>query len=144
MDQTREKNLVNSELEAIQNESAKLNLALAQNSLIMRHLSDPNTRRIRLEGTEKYPEQSAQVYWNSENSQTYIVMEDLAPAPEGLTYQLWAIVDGVPLDMGIYDEKRKFLEDADIFEADAFAITLETEGGNEVPNLDQLVVIGNV
>lgn len=144
LDQARKNDLVNTELEDKREEAARYQVALERDSVVMQHLADPNTRMINLAGTEKYADQQARVFWNAETRQTYVVMDDLTPAPAGLTYQLWAIVNGVPLDLGVYDRGSRLLEPNLFEKADAFAITLETAGGNETPNLDELVVIGDV
>lgn len=144
LDQSRQTELVNTRLEDKREEASRYQTSLERDSVDMRHLTNPNNRMIGHAGTEKYSNQQARVYWNAETRQTYVVMDDLAPAPEGLTYQFWAIVDGEPLDLAIYEGGRKMLEPAGFEKADAFAITRETEGGNEVPNLEELVIIGNV
>ena len=115
-----------------------------QDSVLMAHLTSPQTQLIRLEGTENFQDQKASVFWNSNTRETYVVMEDLSPAPKGLNYQLWAIVDGQPVDMGVYDSESQMIDNLNFDLVDAFAITLEKEGGSPTPNLDQLVVIGNV
>ncbi len=115
-----------------------------EDSVLMAHLTNAETVLIKLAGTPGYKDEKASVFWNKETKETFVVLDDLTPAPEGLNYQLWAIVDGKPLDMGVYDSDRFMIDQIAINSADAFAITLEKEGGSETPNLDQLVVIGNV
>ena len=142
--QSKENEEIRKELQNAQDVAGSSNLALARDSVILRHLASPATRLIEMNGTDKYADQKARVFWNAETSKTYVVLEDLSPAPLGFTYQLWAIVDGQPLDLGVYDPENRFLDKLDLPQAEAFAITLETEGGNPTPNLEQLVVMGNV
>ncbi len=106
------------------------------------------TKTIELGGTDNNPEASVRVYWNNSKSKVALKINNL-PAPEtGKQYQLWAIVDGVPTDMGVFDYDQvaanPALMDFSEQQPQAFAITLETEGGNPTPNLDALMVIGNV
>jgi anti-sigma-K factor RskA len=64
-----------------------------------------------------------------------------------LDYQLWAIVDGKPVDAGIlkttdvYALPQKMIS---FSSAQAFAITIENKGGSEVPTLDKMVALGGV
>lgn len=130
--------------EEIRERTAALQAEVSNDSVILAHLSNPETRLISLDASDKYEGEKALVFWNQSTRQTYVVMEDLSPAPEGLSYQLWAIVDGVPLDLGVHDPGRVLLAEVDFDAPQAFAITLETGGGNPQPNLEELVVIGNV
>ena len=69
------------------------------------------------------------------------------PAPsEEQQYQLWAIVDGQPVDAGVFDiEKGNILQQLKtISNAQAFAVTLEKKGGSPTPTLAALFLIGNV
>ena len=67
-------------------------------------------------------------------------------APEGKEYQLWAIVDGKPVDLGMYDENnsQKLQAMKTISKPQAFAITLENKGGSPTPTMEQMYVLGNV
>ncbi len=58
--------------------------------------------------------------------------------------QLWAIVEGKPVDAGMIDACSGLCKMKNISNASAFAITLEKRGGSPTPNLEQLQVIGNV
>ncbi|MFK8046438.1 MAG: anti-sigma factor [Crocinitomicaceae bacterium] len=102
------------------------------------------TKLIALAGTEVSPNSKVRVFWNRGQSEI-IVIQDFLPAPNEKQYQLWAISEGKPIDLGVLDknglttEKRKIAID----DVDAFAVTLEIEGGAESPDLSQLYVIGN-
>ncbi|WP_306642222.1 anti-sigma factor [Sanyastnella coralliicola] len=115
---------------------------------IKSNLIDSFTKTVLLAGTANSPESSVNIYWNRRNAEVMMKVEQL-PMPEtDKQYQLWAIVDGEPQDMGVFDidlnSNDILLIPVAIAEAQAFAITLETKGGNPVPNLDALYVIGNV
>lgn len=112
-------------------------------------LSQPETKKVKLNstgGTADVAITDAMVYWNSNNHQTYINVDKLPPPPTGKQYQLWAIVDGKPVDAGVLSlaainglQKMK-----DITNAQAFAITIENEGGSSVPTLTAMCLAGNV
>ncbi len=103
-----------------------------------------HSKNIQLKGTGQHPEMLANVIWD----QAYIVhlsVENLPKAPEGKQYQLWAIVDGKPVSVGMYnDSDGKMQEMKVIKSAQAFAITLEKEGGSETPTMEEMYVMGAV
>jgi anti-sigma-K factor RskA len=104
-------------------------------------------KQIILTGTPKHADATAIVYWNTENKNVYITASNLPAPPETHDYQLWAIVDGKPTDMGVirFNEAASMIIAAgNVSTAQAFAITLETKGGNPSPNLDQLYVIAQI
>ncbi len=60
-------------------------------------------------------------------------------------YQLWAIVDGKPVDAGVFDSTTAgLLKMKALAGAAAFAVTIEPRGGKATPSLETLQVIGNV
>jgi len=122
----------------------------AQNDQLTRSLdvlSSQNTVPVRMEGTDNAPNALATVYFNPSDQVALLSAGSLPTAPDDMTYQLWALIDGNPVDMGIFeiDPASGDLISVPFIEgAQAFAVTLETAGGNPTPNLDQLFVIGNV
>lgn len=108
-------------------------------------LQDPAFKTITLAGVEQHPKLKAHVFWNTSTTDVYLSLENLPPAPEGMQYQLWAIVDGKPVDAGVFplDHNDRITNMNQIPKAQAFAITLETKGGSPTPNLSQLYVMGN-
>lgn len=101
---------------------------------------------IAMNGTDNAPDALTKVYWNEEKQTAYLDIVNLPTPPADKQYQLWAIVEGTPVDMGVFDiDPTDTLVPAPFIENPAaFAITLETLGGNPTPNLDELVVIGNI
>lgn len=86
------------------------------------------------------------VYWNPQAQQSYLNVLSLPQAPANRVYQLWAIVDGTPTDMGVIEvqaDSSDLIEIPFIPDPDAFAITLETSR-QPTPDLTALVVIGEV
>lgn len=109
-------------------------------------LQRPSVKAISLAGVEAHPDLKAVVLWDTKSENVYLTAEKLPQAPEGKQYQLWAIVDGQPVDAGILplaseDSMHKM---HNIPQAQAFAITLEKEGGSPTPTLTDLFVIGNI
>ena len=61
-------------------------------------------------------------------------------------YQLWAIVDGHPVDAGVFnvDIDLTFIKLKTISKAESFVITLEKKGGSTTPTLNEMYVFGKV
>jgi anti-sigma-K factor RskA len=72
---------------------------------------------------------------------------DMPKNDEAHQYQLWALVDGKPVDLGVFDSTDKTIGLKDmksIGNAQTFAVTLEPRGGSVSPTLEKLMVIGNI
>lgn len=104
-----------------------------------------NSQKIDLKGVENHPGMLASVYWDS-SKDVYLNINNLPQAPQGKQYQLWAIVDGKPVDAGMYDQERpdKIQKMKTIENAQAFAITLENEGGSATPTMEEMYVMGEI
>lgn len=113
----------------------------------IRILQEPDNQVIKLNpGGEKYPDVLASVFFNKATQKSYLRPNALPQIPSDRVLQLWAIVDGKPTDMGLVEVSTNsddLIEIPFIENATAFAITVETER-KAAPNLDELVVIGNV
>jgi len=112
-------------------------------------LKNPAYRPISLEGTGNAPNNTeAIVYYNPNAKNNYFDFGNLPATPTDRDYQLWAIIGGVPTDMGVLSSADLAAGFVSVIKIDktpqAFAITLEPRDGNPAPNLDELFVIGNV
>jgi anti-sigma-K factor RskA len=103
---------------------------------------DEDVRKIALTSVPGKPAALAQVFWNPKTSEVYIEDVSLPPAPAGKQYQLWAIVDGKPVDAGMLSKAANEVQKMKTFAAaDAFAITLEKEGGSTTPTMEEMYVM---
>lgn len=133
------------ELAAITAQQKEQDLKIAATESRLAMLSQPEMKVVRLKGAEQHAAAHAVVYWNETTKQVYLDAAAMPKAPDGKQYQLWAMVDGKPVDAGLYtagQDINKVL--STIPKAEAFAITLENAGGSPVPTLSQLYVIGTV
>lgn len=104
-----------------------------------------NLSKVPMGGTEKYPNHVANLYVNIESGDAYLDIHALPQLDVDKSYQLWAIVDGKPKDMGIYALTTTSYVPVLVPyepEAQAFAITIEPAGGSESPTLEEMVVVG--
>ena len=106
----------------------------------------PSVETITLHGIEKYPEAKAVLFWDTKTSDVFLSVSNLPLVPSGKQYQLWAIVDGQPVDAGLLplSNDHSMVKMHHIDKAEAFAITLENEGGSLVPTLIEMYVMGNI
>ncbi len=93
---------------------------------------------VALQGQPSLPDAAAKIFWMKNTGDVMIDASNLPDAPAGKQYQFWAIVDGVPVDGGLIitnDKGKKFrMQKMKAFgKAQAFAISLEKEGGNPTP-----------
>lgn len=77
------------------------------------------------------------VYWDtvSASRDVYLMINNLPQAPTDKQYQLWALLNNEPIDLGMIEVKQKRLlyRMKNVQNAQAFAITLEPKGGSEKP-----------
>ena len=120
--------------------------AMNQNAEKMQVITDANTVRITLKGTDKSPASMALIYWNKETKSVYLDIKALPPTAADKQYQLWFIdPKNGPVSAGVFDLKTgELLKMTDAPDAAAFAVTLEPLGGSVNPTLDQMYVVGNV
>ena len=112
-----------------------------QESLVV--LTDPSFRTVPMKGLAPAPDAQAVVYWNPASEDVYLHAGSLPAAPAGMQYQLWAIVDGKPVDAGVFDASgQQLLKMKEIENASAFAVTLEPAGGSQSPTMEQMYVMG--
>ena len=109
--------------------------------------TDRNFKPIIMKGEslEKAPQAVASVFYNQEAQTAYLEIENLPEPPSNKQYQLWAIVDGVPQSMDVFDVVIGYeglLEVPFYANAQAFAVTLEPKGGKATPTMEEMYVIG--
>ena len=104
------------------------------------------TKPVQMKGTPLGGDAFAVVYWNSVKKTSYLDVVKMPEPAAGKQFQLWAIVDGKPTDMGVFDvavagglQEVPFIDNPQ-----AFAVTLEPKGGSQTPTLDQMWVVGAV
>ncbi len=110
-------------------------------------LMQPENKKVMLKGMELAPNALATIYWNQQNKNVYINVNALPMPSDDKQYQLWAIVDGKPVDIGMLDmnpELPPFHKMKSITGAEAFAVTLEKKGGSPVPTMTAMYLMGNV
>ena len=131
--------IANKEIEnklALEKEITDKNIAL---------FTQAGNKIIEMKGLPISPSSLALVVYNANTKQAFINVKSLPQTPAEKQYQLWAIVDGKPVDMGVFDVNtntnilQKML---DVTNPQAFAVTLENKGGSPTPTMEQMFVMG--
>ncbi len=125
---------------------AELNKRLATNTNYLADISSPDTRKILLSSKTKVPGENAVVFLKDSDKQVFISTTQLPLLAADKQYQLWALVDGKPIDMGVLETGQFQLAKSipQLLQAQAFAITIEKKGGSPSPTLEKLVALGSV
>jgi anti-sigma-K factor RskA len=110
----------------------------------MRIMQNPDVKMITLSGIKGKENNLAAVYWDSKTKDVYFMPTRMDATPPGKQYQLWAIVDGKPVDAGVIGNCDGLCKMKNIPDAQAFAITLEEKGGSATPTLSAMYVMGKV
>ena len=128
---------------------AKENLGLVQQLTAchdqMDILLSKDIKIIPLNGLPLSPDSKVIIYWNPTNKNTFVNVSNLPEPPTGKQYQLWALDGGKPIDAGVFNTNKASLQSMNpITSAQAFAVTLEKEGGSPSPTMDQMYVMGKI
>lgn len=104
---------------------------------------------LTLKGTDKAPDASMKIAFSPDTKEVLIDLSSLnLPALDDQhQYQLWAIVEDKPVDLGVFDYSPSgdsLLSMKSVTNAKAFAVTQEKKGGSPVPTLSEMVVIGSI
>jgi anti-sigma-K factor RskA len=111
-------------------------------------LKDTSMMQVKMQASS--PERGgayATVLWDRKGSDVYLMVNSLPQHPSDKQYQLWAIVDGKPVDAGMLEmnDTEGLLKMKNIKgNVQAFAITLEKKGGSPSPDMTQMYVVGNI
>ena len=110
---------------------------------------NPGLKMATMKGTEISPNSFVTAYWDTISKDVYLVINNLPKPPTDKQYQLWALLDGKPVDLGMVQneffigQKKLLLRMKNVQGAQAFAITLEKLGGSSTPQ-GAMYVIGNL
>ena len=78
-----------------------------------------------------------------EGDRAVLVAENMPPAPEGKTYQIWVIKGDTPKPSGLFEPKGDSIAavvENPVEGADAVAVTVEPEGGSPKPTTEPMLV----
>jgi anti-sigma-K factor RskA len=111
---------------------------------------DPSYQMVHLKGLPKTPSSTLTVAWSPHKQKVMVNLHDakLPDADKDHQFQLWAIANGKPVDLGVFDntetDEASMKEMKSIGAAQAFAVTIEPRGGSVNPTMDQMVVMASL
>ncbi|WP_373515574.1 anti-sigma factor domain-containing protein [Persicitalea sp.] len=135
------------EVENLNEQTNTLQQRAEYNEALAANYRNPDVKIVNMPGLEKAPDSEVVALWNQKTNEVLLDVQNLPAPPTGKQYQLWTIVDGKPVDMGMLDDDfmGKLLRmKASSPNAAAFAITLEDDGGKPSPTMEEMVVMGKV
>lgn len=109
-------------------------------------IDNPLYEKVTMTGTANAPGALATVYWNQSTEEVYVRIHGMKKLAKEKQYQLWAIIDGKPVDAGVFDltmEGLVKMKNAGNG-VTTFAVTIEPRGGSDTPSLETLQVAGSV
>jgi anti-sigma-K factor RskA len=101
----------------------------------LRVFQDVNIKMASLNGTPASPQSFTTVYWDTTSHDVYLLINNLPKPASDKQYQLWAFLDGKPVDMGLIEMTDKPLQLYKCNKAQAaqgFAITLENRNRPDI------------
>lgn len=137
------------QLAQLQDRYENLEQEAQQISQVLIALSDPDFQTVVLKGQGSNPDSRALVYWNEKTLEVYVNPYQLPENNEDQQYQLWGMVNGNPVSLGVFDLSDRFslpkmIAMEGVEELSDFAITLEPKGGSSSPSLKPQYYEGKV
>jgi anti-sigma-K factor RskA len=124
----------------------RVNLRLDKMESDLKVINDPSFVKVVMKGTPNAPQSLASIYWNKDTKEVYLSIQNMRELAKEKQYQLWAIIDGKPVDAGVFDgDVAGLIRMKEVATgAVTFAVTVEPRGGKPTPSLETMQVAGNV
>ena len=119
-------------LDALEQEMNTVNTKYGQ-------VNHPDVLPFVLVGNDQLPEAKVVAYMNHKSRSVVVNTVALPDLKNTQSYQLWADVDGVMIDMGVLDSGEELIPVKYIDRAESLNITVEPYGGSEHPTVSNLV-----
>jgi hypothetical protein len=101
---------LNNKLDVSQNDLAtweqnnsNLKQRLQKADALLAMVNDTAIQQIQMKGLAIAQNALATIYWNKQDKQVYLNINNLPQPKQGQQFQLWAIADGKPVDLGVFD-----------------------------------------
>ena len=132
----QEKQIVQTQLDNLQADCDEQRRQLNDLQIQLDIIRAQGNQPIIMKGNLNEEEIIATVHWNTEEGASYLDLVNWPAPPEGQQYQLWAIIEGQPTDMdpiALDLTEGSFVQVDHLDTAQAFAVSLEPEGGSPSP-----------
>lgn len=131
----------------------ELETELEQKEEMLSILETRTVNLVALNGLKVNPSGYGKIIWDAEKQQALLQVSNLPAVPEGKAYQLWLIKNNKPVPSATFSVRNtggdgsffkiEQLAEANQQNTNAFAITLEPEGGSRTPT-GATYLLGNV
>lgn len=112
----------------------------------MHVIQKPEIKVAAMKGMDASPHSFATIYWDTTSHDVYLLVNNLPQPASDKQYQLWAIINDQPVDLGVFDIKKEklLIQAKNVSQAHAFAITLEKRGGSPGGPQGDIYVMGKL
>jgi anti-sigma-K factor RskA len=129
----------------LRTQMARIEIELARKESMLQMVAAPQTRVIALNPTPANPQGSGRMIWETNRRTGIFFANGLPKAPSDREWELWAIQDGKPISLGVFEtnESGQSVMDISVLPDSAiltFAVTLEPKGGKPEPEGDIYIV----
>jgi len=136
-------------IDTIQQRETILAQKIEESKKVSDMMADPSTQTVVMHSMQKGHPMVATVYWSKEKGEAFVAIQKLPPPPKGMQYQMWVLQGGKPIDLGVLPDNMVETADMEklpkqVMEGEAFAISLEKEGGSPTPTMENIYVLGKV
>jgi len=109
--------------------------------------TDPTITPVAMYGVGTHSICRCTMFWDKKTGKMYIMIHHLPKSSAAKDYQLWAEVDGKPVNVGIINDeiRGRFIEVTNVpYRSAAFTVTLEKAGGNAEPTVSETYLAGKI
>ena len=110
-------------------------------------MKDPTITPVAMYGVGIHSICRCTMFWDKKTGKMYVMIHHLVESTAAKDYQLWAMVDGKPVSVGIINDeiRGRFIELQNVpADANAFTVTLETAGGSALPTEENTFLTGKI
>ncbi|MCD6013685.1 MAG: hypothetical protein K0Q79_3547 [Flavipsychrobacter sp.] len=146
-EEREERVAIGNKIEQLQTKQKQLAAQLDDYQKAKTMMADTGMQTIVMHTMQAGHPMAATIYWSKAKGEAYVAMNALPEPPKGMQYQLWVIQGGKPVSMGVLPNNMANSPamqkvDMQVNSGEAFAISLEKEGGNPTPTT--VYVLGKV
>jgi anti-sigma-K factor RskA len=128
------------QLRAYQEECDSIRAALQADVALLDQLRDPAVEIVVVQPTEGYPQTDLIFYHNPTSGRNIVHIREVPVLEPGQAFQLWSLKVGVdPIPLDVFPGEEGFLAVQYEEASNAYAITIEPEGGSQTPTLERLI-----
>ncbi len=137
-DARNEQVAISGKMDQLQTEQKRIAAQLDDFQKAKAMMADTGMQTIVMHTMQAGHPMAATLYWSKSKGEAYVAMNALPEPPKGMQYQLWVIQGGKPVSMGmlpnhIANTPAMQKVDMQVMSGEAFAISLESEGGSPAP-----------